>query len=598
MDEAPVYNAAHLFGFFSVFNQDAIKNAELFKGGIPARYGGRLSSVLDVRMKDGNSKRLSVSGGIGLISSRLTVEGPIVKDKVSFIVSGRRTYGDLFLKVLYPSSDIRSQSQLYFYDLNGKVNWRINDNNRVFVSAYMGRDVLGAADLFKMGWGNRTVTARWNHIFSKKVFSNLTMIYSNFDYSLGVPSGTGAFDWTSKIIDYSLKNDYTWYLNSKNTVRFGFISTYHHFKPAEIVPGKDNDSFNEIKFFDRYAWENGVYVSNEQRIGSRVSVLYGLRFSTFSNVGKDTVYTFDQDLNRTGYNAYGSGKIYNTYTGLEPRLAVKYSLDDVSSVKASYNRMNQYLHLATNTAGGAPLDIWMPSSPNLKQGIADQVALGYFRNLNKNMFETSVEVYYKWMDNQVDFVDNAEILLNRYIEGEIRQGKGRSYGLEVFVKKQKGKLTGWISYTLSRAVRETPGINNGETYVASYHRPHSASIVMNYALNKRIDFSATWVYNTGTPVTAPTGKFGYAGEIAPVYSNRNDATMPDYHRMDVGMNWKLTKDEKKRWQNSLNFSIYNVYARKNAFTVSFVEDPDTKEPVARKTYLFSIIPSITWNFKF
>lgn len=598
LDGAPVYNAAHLFGFFSVFNQDAIKEAELYKGGIPSRFGGRLSSVLDVRMKEGNSKRLSVSGGIGLISSRLTIEGPLVKDKVSFIISGRRTYGDLFLKVLFPDSDPRSQSKLFFYDLNGKINWRINDKNRIFISAYTGRDKLGAADLFELGWGNRTVTTRWNHLFSDKLFSNLTLIYSNFDYGLGVPSGVQEFQWVSKIVDYSVKNDYTAYLTPRNTLKFGFQSTVHTFKPAEITPGEENDAFNEVKFFERYGWENGVYIGDEQRIGSNLSVEVGVRLSSFSNVGIDTVYQFDSNYDRVGYNAYGSGDIYNTYFGFEPRLAAKYSLNDVSSIKGSYNRMNQYMHLATNSSGGAPLDVWMPASPNLAPGVADQVALGYFRNLNNNMFEASTEVYYKWMDGQVDFKDNANILLNKYIEGDVRQGIGNSYGFEFLFRKQKGDLTGWVSYTLSKATRTVDGINNGNEYLASFHRWNNLAIVMSYALNKRIDFSANWIYTSGAPITAPTGRLDIAGELVPVYSDRNDAKMPDYHRLDVGMNWKITKEEEKRWQNSLNFSIYNVYARKNAYTITFIQDPETNQPVAKMTYLFSIIPSITWNFKF
>jgi len=595
LDEAPVYNASHLFGIFSVFNQDAIKNAELYKGGIPARYGGRLSSVLDVRMKEGNSKKTKVSGGIGLISSRLTIEGPIVKDKISYVISGRRTYGDLFLKLL-PSDNPASDAELFFYDLNGKVNWRINDKNRVFISAYTGRDVLGAGDLFKLGWGNQTVSARWNHIFSDRLFSNFTGIYSNFNYNLGVPSGPNEFVWTSKILNYSFKNDYTFYANTNNTVKFGIQSTYHTFKPAIIEPGLINDAFNKIEFFNRYAWENGIYVSNEQKIGGRFTLQYGLRLSSFSNVGRDTVYTYDEEYNNTGFDAYESGDVYNTFANLEPRLAAKFTIDDVSSVKASYNRMTQYLHLATNSTGGAPLDVWMPSSTNTAPGIADQIALGYFRNLNKNMFETSVEVYYKVLQNQIDFADNANILLNKQLEGVIRQGGVESFGAEFYVKKQTGKLTGWVSYTLSRATRTVEGINDGNPYLANYHRPHSVSIVATYALNKKLDLSATWVYNTGTRLTAPTGRFNYGGELIPVYSDRNASKMPDYHRADVGLNWKISDDD-KRWKNSLNFSIYNVYARQNAFAINFVNN-EVNLPTARMTYLFSIIPSITWNFEF
>ncbi|MGB0402584.1 MAG: TonB-dependent receptor [Salibacteraceae bacterium] len=597
LDEAPVYNPAHLFGFFSVFNQDAIKSADLYKGGIPSRYGGRLSSVLDVRMNDGNSKKLTVKGGIGILASRLTIEGPIVKDKVSFIVSGRRTYADLFLKVL-PKGDARRDSKLYFYDLNGKINWRVNDNNRVYLSGYFGRDNLSAGDAFNIGWGNTTLTTRWNHIFSKKVFSNLSFVFSNFDYSLGVPSGPNEFLWTSSILNYSLKNDYTYYLNAKNTVEFGFISTVHNFKPAEVKPGDENQGFNEINFSERFAWENGVYLANEQRFGSRVTAEYGVRFSSFTNVGPDSTFTYDADGEIKDAKAYSKGDMYNTYSGFEPRLGLKVSLDDVSSIKASYNRMQQYLQLATNSTGGAPLDIWMPSSNNIKPGIADQVALGYFRNFKKNTYEASVEGYYKWMQNQVDFVDNAEVLLNRHIESDIRQGKGWAYGAEFFVKKNKGDLTGWVSYTLSWAYRQTDGINNGNKYFSAAHRNNNLAIVAMYKLNDKFSLAANWVYSSGAAITTPTGRFEYGGQINPVYADRNDAQMPDYHRLDLGLDWKLGVDKpKKKFEHSLNFSIYNVYNRHNAYTINFVEDSDNVgTTIAEKTYLFGILPSITWNF--
>ena len=596
LDGAPVYNPAHLFGFFSVFNQDAIKSADLYKGGIPAKFGGRLSSVLDVRMNDGNSKKFSVKGGIGILASRLTIEGPIVKDKVSFIVSARRTYADLFL-LLLPKDDLRRTGVLNFYDLSGKINWRINDKNRVYISAYTGRDNLGSSDFFKLGWGNITATTRWNHVFSDKVFSNLSLIYSNFDYMLGVPSGPSEFTWKSRIIDYSFKNDYTYFFNPNNNIEFGFISTYHNFKPAVVAPGAGNTTFNTLEFFDRHAWENGIYIANKQRFGSRLSAEYGLRFSTFSSIGVDTVYTFDDNHELTGFESFEKGSIYNTFTGLEPRLGVKYSLDDNSSVKASYNRMNQYLLLATNTTGGAPLDIWMPSSKNLKPGVADQVAVGYFRNFKNNTFETSVEGYYKWMQNQVDFADNADILLNRYLEGDIRQGKGWAYGAEFFVRKQKGKMTGWVSYTLSWSYRQINEINNGNKFFAPAHRNNNLAIVLSYALNKKLDISANWVYNNGAPITTPTGRFEYGGQVNPVYADRNDAKMPDYHRLDIGVDWKLGKKrETKKFNHSLNFSVYNLYNRKNAYTINFVKDQKSGTAVAQKTYLFGLLPSITWNF--
>jgi len=627
LDEAPVYNASHLLGFFSVFNQDAIKDAELYKGGIPARYGSRLSSVLDVRMKEGNLKRFSAAGGIGLISSRLTLEGPIIKDKASFILSGRRSYADLFLPLA--NNPGLQDSRLYFYDLNGKINWKINDKNRVFLSGYTGRDVLGVGDLFRLGWGNVTFTGRWNHLFTDKLFSNLTVIYSTYDYLLGIPSGAAAFDWTSKILNYSAKNDYTFYLNKSNTIRFGLYSEFHTFQPARFTPAADNEVFTELKLFDRYAWENGLYASNEQKFGSRFSVQYGLRLSSFSNVGTDTLFNFNENYDTipgNGYTAFPAGEIYNTEFGIEPRLAAKFTINDQSSVKGSYNRTFQYMHLASNSTSAAPLDVWMPTSPNIKPQIADQVAVGYFRNFFGNKIETSVEVYYKWMQNQIDFRDNALLLFNPLLDGEVRPGKAYSYGAEFFIRKQEGKFTGWISYTLSRTFREVPAINNGNPYPANFDRPHNISVVASYEISPRLSFSGTWVYSTGAPVTVPTGRFIYEGMTVPVYSDRNGARMPDYHRMDVSLNYDFKKKEGKRFEHSINFSVFNAYARKNPYAINFVQNDrqlrltDTQRQkfiavhppfeqqianyenpnrsLAQMTFLFSAIPSITYNFKF
>lgn len=627
LDEAPVYNASHLLGFFSVFNQDAIKDAQLYKGGIPARYGSRLSSVLDVRMKEGNLKRFSASGGLGLISSRLTLEGPIAKDKASFIVSGRRSYADIFLPLA--NNPGLKDSRLYFYDLNGKVNWKINDNNRVFVSAYTGRDVLGVGDLFALGWGNLTVTGRWNHLFSDKLFSNVTAIYSTYDYSLGIPEGAIAFDWTSRILNYAVKNDYTYYLNQNNTIRFGLYSEFHTFQPARFTPAEGNEVFDELKLFDRYALENGIYLSNEQKFGGRFSVQYGLRGSSFSNIGTDTLFNYNENYDTipgSGYTAYPSGELYHTYFGLEPRVAAKFTINTQSSIKSSYNRTFQYMHLASNSTSAAPLDVWMPSSPNIKPQIADQVALGYFRNFFGNKLETSVELYYKWMQNQIDFRDNAVLLFNPLLDGEVRPGKAWSYGAEFFIRKQEGKFTGWISYTLSRTFRQVSAINNGNPYPANFDRPHNISVVASYEILPRLTFAGTWVYSTGAPVTVPTGRFEFQGMTVPVYSDRNGARMPDYHRMDLSLTYDFKKKEGKRLEHSLNLSVFNAYARKNPYAINFTENEgnlnltdaqrqmflelyppfeqiiaDYENPnrsVAQMTYLFSAIPSLTYNFMF
>jgi hypothetical protein len=605
LDEATVFNASHLLGFFSVFNQDAIKDAQLYKGGIPARYGGRLSSVLDVHMKEGNSKRLGISGGIGLISSRLTVEAPIIKNKSSFIISGRRTYADLFLG-LSPNESLK-QSKLFFYDLNGKANYIINDKNRIYLSGYFGRDILGVSDAFLINWGNRTVTGRWNHLFSEKLFSNFTVIYSDFDYTLGIPEGVNAFEWLSRIQNYSLKNDYTYYPNTRNTLRFGWSSTFFKFTPADFKPLGDNEVLTATKFPDKNALDHALYLSNEQKLGSRFRVQYGLRTSIFQNIGTDTVYNFQKNeitgnydtIPGNPYSAYGKNEIYNTNIGLEPRLGIKYTLDEFSSVKASYNRMFQYLHLANNSTSGTPLDIWFPTNTNIQPRRVDQVALGYFRNFKNNMFETSVEVYYKTVENSIDFKDNAFLIANRLLEGEVRIGSGEAYGAEFLVRKNEGKFTGWISYTLSRAWREIDEINNGDRYLANFDKTNNVSIVMSYDITDRVNLAATWVYSTGLPLTAPTGKFNYLGMTVPVYSDRNGARIPAYHRADFSCNYDLKKKEGKRLEQSLNFSVYNLYNRKNAFSIVFRQDEeDPDRTFAEKTYLFAIIPTITWNFKF
>ncbi len=599
LDEATVFNASHLMGFFSVFNQDAIKDAQLYKGGIPARYGGRLSSVLDIHMKEGNSKKLSVSGGIGAISSRLTVEAPLIKDKCSFIVSARRTYADLFLK--FSNNEGLKKSKLYFYDLNGKINYKIGEKDRIFVSSYFGRDILSISGAFLLGWGNQTVTTRWNHLFTDKLFSNLSLIYSKFDYTLGIPNGVNAFEWKSEITNFSIKNDYSYYLNTSNTLKYGFQSTFMIFNPADFKPLDGNTLFTQLKLPNKYTLEHGIYVSNEQKIGALLTIDYGLRWSLFQNIGPDSVYQFNEKhdtIPGQGVKTYQNGKIFNQYNGFEPRLAVKYSLSETSSIKLSYNRMFQYLHLANNSTSGTPLDIWFPSSPNIKPRIADQVALGYFQNFFSNKLEFSTEVYYKYLQNDVDFKDNAQLIFNRLLEGQIRTGIAKAYGFELFVRKPKGIINGWISYTLSRVQREFAEINNGKPYFANYDRRHNFSLVLSYDINPKWSVGATWVYTTGLPLTAPTGKFEYQGMLVPVYSERNGARLPDYHRADFSVTLTPNREGKK-FKDNWNLSVYNLYNQKNAFSITFQDDPDNPgQTKAVKTYLFSIIPTITYNFKF
>jgi len=597
LDEATVYSASHLMGFFSVFNNDAIKDVKLYKGDIPASSGGRLSSLLDVRVKDGNSKRFTATGGIGSISSRLTLEGPIVKDKVSYIISARRTYADIFLR-LSSNPDLRDNI-LYFYDLNGKINWQANENNRFYFSIYNGNDVFKNPD-FKMGWGNQTATFRWNHLFSKKLFSNFTFVQSNFNYELGVPEGqANSFEWIANMKDYGVKGDFVYYSDDRNTIRFGLSTIYHRFNPGKA------EGLGEDSFFDVYevqhnnALESGIYVSNEQKIGSNLSLKYGLRLSHFQNVGSATIYNFDEDYNPVDSSVYESREFFSPYMGLEPRIGATYILNEVSSLKASYSRTRQYVHLAQNSTAGTPLDVWFPSTPNVKPQIADQVAVGYFRNFMDNRIEGSVEAYYKYTQNAIDFKDHADLLLNREFEGELRFGEANAYGMEFLFRYNFSKFSGWVGYTLSRTEKKIIGINNNKTYLAGHDKPHDLSIVLNYNPSKRISIGATWVYQTGAAVTFPTGKYEFGGKFVPIYSDRNGYRMPDYHRLDVAVTLKCKEKPDRKFYHEWNFSLYNAYGRKNPWVINFVQDSENPNTTyAEMTYLFGIIPSITFNFKF
>lgn len=597
LDEATVYNASHLLGFFSVFNNDAIKDVKIYKGDIPMNYGGRLSSVLDVRMNDGNDKHFEGTGGIGNISSRLTLEGPLLKDKTSFILSGRRTYFDLFLPL---SSDEKIRDNtLYFYDFNAKIAHTINENNRIYLSGYFGRDVFNN-NFSRLNSGNQTFTLRWNHLFSKKIFSNFMFIYSKYDYYLGTPDGEAySFDWRSKMRDYGFKSDFTLYANPNNTVKFGVSSIYHIFEPGSAKGTGSQSFFNEFTVPSSYALENGIYIGNDQKVNDKLTLKYGLRVSMFNNVGPATIYNYNNNFEAIDSTVYKSGDFYKTYAGLEPRFGISYTINDKSSVKASYSRTNQYIQLAQNSTSGTPLDVWFPSSPNVKPQISDQIALGYFRNFLGNYIETSVEVYYKTMQNSIDFKDHAELLLNEKLEGELRYGKSSSKGLEVLVKIPEGRLNGWISYTLSKTDRSFADINNGKTYLAYYDKPHNMSVVLNYEISKRTSLSSTWIYYTGAPVTFPTGRAEIGGKIVPIYSERNAYRMPDYHRLDLSLTIKGKQKPNKKWSHEWNFTIYNAYGRKNAWTINFVQDKDNPSVTyAEKTYLFSIIPAVTYNFKF
>jgi len=596
LDEAPVYNPSHLLGFFSTFNSDAIKEVTLYKGGFPAEYGGRLSSVVDIKMNEGNDREYHLSGGLGLISSRLSVEGPIVKNKGSFMISGRRTYADIFLKLLSPTGpdSTASRSTLYFYDLNLKANYRISSRDRLFFSCYLGRDNFNLAGALGLDWGNVTATSRWNHVINDKLFSNTSLIFNRYSYNFNVEVGTNDMRVLSEIKDWNLKEDISYYINPDNSLKFGINSVYHTFVPSRV----DTTSFFHVRSMDnRYAMENAVYISNEQTISKHFKATYGLRYSLFSSIGPGTVYTYDEVADIIDSASYPSGKIYNTFSGLEPRVILNYIINDSSSVKVSYARTRQYLHLLSNTTSTTPFDLWVPSNKNILPEIADQYTLGYFRNFLNNMFETSVEVYYKNMQNQIDYRNGANLILNDKVESQLVFGKGWSYGAEFFVSKKYGKLTGWISYTLSKTLREFPSINGGAVFPAKQDRPHNLSVVLMYSLRPALTLSATWIYLSGNVVTFPSGRYIIDGNMVPYYTERNGYRMPDYHRLDLGLTWQRKKTS--HFESSWNFSVYNVYARDNAYAINFQQDPnDPAKMQAVQLSLFRIVPAITYNFKF
>lgn len=594
LDEATVYNASHLLGFFSTFNSDAIKDVTLYKGNMPAQYGGRLASVMDVRMNDGNDKNYEVSGGIGLIASRLMLQGPIKKNKGSFLISGRRTYADMFLKL--SSDPDQRNNQLYFYDLNLKANYTLNEKNRIYLSGYFGKDVIGVQKIFGIDWGNATGTLRWNHIFNSKLFSNTSLIYSNYNYNIRLTVDENDIKITSKIADWNLKQEFQWYPNNKNTVKFGFNSTYHDLVPGEIRASATS-GVNNIQLTKRYGWENAVFINNDWKASPRFSMSYGLRVSSFSVLGPGKFYEFDPTGNPTKTFLYGRGDFVKTYVNPEPRVAATYILSDQNSVKASYARNAQHMHLLSNTTSASPTDRWMTNSNLVKPEVGDQVSLGYYRNFKNNKFESSVEGYYKKMQNQVDYRDGAQIEGNEFVEADLRFGRGRAYGVEFSLKKKEGTFTGWISYTLSRTERQIDGVNGGNWYAARQDQTHNLALVGIYRITKKWTLSGTFVYNTGNAVTFPTGKYFINNRSVYQYSERNGYRMPAYHRLDLGATCKLR--ETKHYRSELALSVYNAYGRENAYIITFRDDPNDKTKTQAVQYsLFRWVPSITWNFTF
>jgi len=594
LDEAQVYNASHLLGFFSTFNSDAVKDITVYKGGMPAQYGGRLSSVLDVKMNEGNNQNYELSGGVGLISAKLNLEGPIQKNKSSFLLSGRRTYADVFVPLAKDSS-IRN-NKLYFYDYNAKFNYKIGDKDNIYVSGYLGRDYLKLDQQFGINWGNITGTVRWNHIFNSKLFSNTSFIYSDFDYNININNPSNDLDIYSKIRDLNLKQEFQWYAGSRHSLRFGFNSTYHKIRPGDVT-SSGTTSFNNFYLQDRYSWENSLFATDTWKAAPWLNITYGARLTSFAILGGGDFYEVDGDGNVTDTLTYSKGQLVQNYINLEPRLAASFILNPSSSFKASYVRNVQNLHLMSNSTTGFPTDKWLASTNIIKPEIADLVALGWYKNLGGNQYEFSTEVYYKQMQNQIDYRTGADVFTNDAIESQILFGIGRAYGWEVFLKKKTGKTTGWVSYTLAKTERKIDGINDGEWYNARQDRTHDIAIVVNHQLSRKWNLAANWIYYTGDAVTYPSGKYIIDNQVVFYYTRRNADRMPSYHRLDLGATW-LLKD-KKKFRSELAFSLFNAYGRENPYAITFRQsEEDATRTEAVKTSLFRFVPSISYNFKF
>lgn len=613
LDEAIVFNSSHLFGFFSVFNPDVIKDVQLYKGGIPSRYGGRLSSVLDIYQKEGNSKEFKATGGVGLVSSRLLVEGPLQKEKSSFLIGGRSSYAHLFL----PLFD--NDNKAYFYDLNSKINFRINDRNSLFLSTYFGKDVFGISDNFVNTYGNAVGNLRWNHLFSDKLFSNLSLIYS--DYFYGLTLDFVGFEWDSGITNFNLKYDFTHYLTDNFKLRYGFNNIYIKFNPGQIIPNRTSSGIVPEKLTDKYANEFATYIDAEHKVSDKLRLQYGIRFSNFLRLGQDelNIYTndepvvYNQQLRKyesatpVGVETFERSDVISRFSNFEPRLSASYILNDETSIKASYNRMVQYLHLLSNTASPTPLDVWAPSGRYIKPQILDQYAIGYFRTIKEGDYSLEVEAFYKDIQNRIDYINGANLVANNEIESVILNGQARAYGLEFLLKKNEGDLKGWLAYTLSRSEQQTlgrtpnePGINQGQWYSSPFDKTHDLSINASYDLNKKWSFNANFLFQTGQPTNYPVGQYEIQGLNVPIFNDntRNADRLPAYHRLDLSATLTPNKNKGRKWQAEWVFGLYNVYGRMNAASINFRQNRETLRNEAIQTSIFGLVPAVTYNFKF
>lgn len=613
LDEAIIYNTSHFFGFFSVFNNDAIKDIKLYKGDIPANFGGRVSSVLDVHQKDGNSKQFALTGGIGLISSRLTAEAPLFSNKGSFLIAGRSSYAHLFMKGMDEFKD----DKISFYDLNLKTNYSINKNNKIYLSGYFGRDVFDINNIIKNNYGNASGNLRWNHIFNDKLFSNLSLIYSKYDYQIVLDFVE--LDWVADIVNYNLKYDFKYYLNNNLKLDFGLSSIFYNLNPGEVKPTSALSPVNPLKLDKKRALESGLYISAEHKISNKLTAQYGLRLSRFNRLGGQPITNYLNNLpvvynnqfdiyeagEATSETNFSTNESIKTFNNLEPRLGLSYQLNQASSIKVSYTRSAQYLHLLSNTTSVTPVDVWTPSGKFIKPQLSNQYALGYYKNFNNQKYTLELETYYKTTSNRIDYIDGSDLIGNNNIETEILNGEARAYGLEFLLRKNTGKLTGWLAYTLSKSEQRTlggnaggPGINNGNWYNTPYDRTHDVSVTGIYKLNDSWSFSANAVFQTGRPVTYPNAQYQYEGLSIASFGNRNESRLPAYHRLDVSATYKPKKNLNRKLQGEWVFGVYNAYNRRNAASISFLQNQDTGVNEANRLSIFGIIPSITYNFKF
>ena len=605
IDEAPVYNPAHLFGFYSVIIPDVTKDIKIYKGDMPVSMGDRLSSVIDIKTKDGNLNKFETNGVLNPLVYRFSLEGPIIKEKSSFFISYRHSNFKWIYKKAAPNL------KLYFYDLNAKFNIKLNRNNRVFYTFYYGADVLSNINTelthFGINWRNFTSTLRWNHIYSEKLFSNTTLYSSFYNYNLSLAE-IERYKWNSTITNFTLKTDFTYYLRPEHSLRFGASLNAHRFNPGNI---NINNSYNIPRVPEIKSWKSVIYFSSERKINHKISYILGLRLTSWENTGPTTVYLFDNNYNVNDTVLIDTNKVFSTYVNLDPRINFKYRIDSTSSIKFSYGTYHQYIQLLSNsTSPFTSLEVWLPSGTNIKPQKAQQFTLGYIKFLQKQNLEFTSEVYYKKMNNQIEYQSHANMLLNPLIEGELRFGKAWSYGAEFMIKKTKGRCIGWINYTYSRVYKQTNDVNENREYPAFYDRPHDFAVYLSYQITKRMGISANWVYNTGSAITTPVGYYTYNGNDIPVYGDKNNDRLPDYHRLDIAMNYRLNKKPKK-FQHRLIFSIYNVYNRKNPISINFnkVKTQNgeyvvpanvygTNQIVTTETYLLGFMPSLTYKFRF